>query len=71
MLREGVPNNHLEGSLVYMYFPPFSLDNKLFGITPNLFFWPVETLEFSELKTPLVYTFSLPRLVACLAAAHR
>ena len=41
MLREGVPNNHLEGSLVYMYFPSFSLENKLFGIHQTSFL-PVE-----------------------------
>ena len=32
MLRERVPHKHLEGSLVYMYVPSFSLENKLFGI---------------------------------------
>ena len=41
---------------MYMHFSFFSFENKLFGIhqTP---FLPVEALEFSELKTPLVYTF--------------
>ena len=37
-------------------FPSFSLENKLFGIHQTSFF-PVQALEFSELKTPLVYTF--------------
>ena len=55
MLRERVPNNHLEGSLVKMYFPSFSLENKLFGIHKP--FLPVEAREFSELKTPSVHTF--------------
>ena len=28
ILREGVPHKHLEASLVKMYFPSFSLENK-------------------------------------------
>ena len=36
-------------------FPAFSLENKLFGIHQTSFL-PVEALEFSELKIPLVYT---------------
>ena len=51
-----VPNNHLEGSSVYVSFPSFSLENKLFAIHQTSF-WPVEAFEFSELKTPLVHTF--------------
>ena len=39
-----------------MYFPSFPLENKLFGIHPTCFL-PVEALKFSELKTPLAYTF--------------
>ena len=31
ILREGVPHKHLEASLVYMHFPSFPLENKLFG----------------------------------------
>ena len=46
---------------MYMYFPPFSLENKLFGIHQTSFL-PVEALEFSELKTPLVYTFFPPKV---------
>ena len=38
----------------------FSLENKLFGIHQTSFL-PVEALEFSELKTPLVYTFFPPK----------
>ena len=37
MLREGVRNNRIEGSLMYMYFPSFSLENKLFGIHQTSF----------------------------------
>ena len=44
----------LFGVYVFSFFPH---ENKLFGIHQT-FFWPVETLEFSELRTPLVYTFS-------------
>ena len=65
MLREGVPHKHLEGSLVYMYFPSFSLENKPFGIHQTSFL-PVEALEFSELKTPLVYTFFPPNTAALI-----
>ena len=36
----------------------FSLENKLFGIHQEPFL-PVEAIELSELKTPLVYTFFL------------
>ena len=61
MLREGVPHKHLEGSSVYMYFPCSSLENKLFG-THQTSFLPVEALEFSELKAPLVHTFFPPML---------
>ena len=43
-----------------MYFPSFSLENKLFGIHQTSFL-PVEALEFSELKTSLVYTFFPPK----------
>ena len=41
---------------MYMYFPPFSLENKLLGIHQTSFL-PIEAREFSELKTPLVYIF--------------
>ena len=44
---------------MYMYFPSFSLENKLFGIYQNSVL-PVEELEFAELKTPLVKTFFPP-----------
>ena len=54
-----VPHRHLEGVLVYTYFPSFSLENKVFGIHQTSFL-PVVALEFSELKTPLVYTFFAP-----------
>ena len=37
ILSEGVPNNHLESSLVYMYAPSFSLENKLLVYTKPLF----------------------------------
>ena len=56
ILHEGVPRKHLEASLVYMYFHSFSPENKLFGIHQSSFLL-FEELEFSELKTPLVYTF--------------
>ena len=39
-----------------MYYPSFSLENKLLGIHQTSFL-PVEALEFSVLQTPLVYTF--------------
>ena len=42
-----------------MYFSSFSLENKLFGKHQTSLL-PVEALEFSELKTPLVYTFFPP-----------
>ena len=45
---------------MYMYFPAFSLETKLFGIHQTSFL-PVEALEFSELKTPLVYAFFPPK----------
>ena len=41
---------------VYMYFPSVSLEHKLFGIHQTSFLL-AEALEFSEPKTPLVYTF--------------
>ena len=44
---EGVPHKHLEGSLVYMYFPSLSLENKLFGIHQTSFL-PVEALSFQS-----------------------
>ena len=47
------PHKHLEGSLAYMYFHSFSLESKRFGIHQTSIL-PVEALEFSELKTPLV-----------------
>ena len=55
---------HLGGSLVHMHFSFFPLKNKLFDIhqTPLL---PVEALEFSDLKTPLVYTFFRRLFVTC------
>ena len=31
------PNNHLEGSLLYMYFLSFSVENKLFDIHQTSF----------------------------------
>ena len=37
MLCEEVPSEHLEGSLVYMPFSFFSLENKLFGIHQTSF----------------------------------
>ena len=49
-----------------MYFLPFSLENKLFGIHQTSFL-PAEALEFSELKTPLVYTF-FPSNIRCREA---
>ena len=54
------PQKHLEASLVYMYFPAFPLENKLYGIHQTSFL-PVKELDFSELKTPLVYTLFLPK----------
>ena len=39
-----VPHKHLEGSLVYMYFDSFSLENKLFAIHQTLFL-PVEVFR--------------------------
>ena len=45
---------------MYLYFTPFSLENKLFGMHQTSFL-PVEALEFSELTTPLVYTFFPPK----------
>ena len=59
MLCEEVPHTHTHththtpGRLFGVYFP---LENKLFGIHQASFL-PVEALKFSELKTPLVYTF--------------
>ena len=45
----------------------FSLENKLFGIHQTSCL-PVEALEFSELKTPLVYTFLPPSIALSLAS---
>ena len=58
ILREGVPHKHLEGSLVcvYVFSFFFSFENKL-SREHQTSFLPVEALEFSELKIPLVYTF--------------
>ena len=57
--RKGPPQTPRRLFLVYMYFPAFSLETKLFGIHQTSFL-PVEALEFSELKTPLVYAFFPP-----------
>ena len=46
---------------MYMYFLSFSHENKLFGIHLTSFL-SVGALEFSELKTPLVYTFFPPNI---------
>ena len=51
ILRERVPNNHLEGSLVYMYFPSF-------WYTPNLFLACWGTWVFRAENTSGVYFFS-------------
>ena len=56
IVRRGPPHTHLEGSLVYMFFPPPFSRKQTFWYTPNLFLL-VDSLGFSELKTPLVYTF--------------
>ena len=45
-----------------MFFPLFSLENQLFGIHQTSFS-PVGEVEFSELKTPLVYTFFPPIII--------
>ena len=61
ILREGVPHKHLEGSLCICIFLPFSFFfhwKPAFWYTQTSFL-PVDALEFSELKTPLVYTFSV------------
>ena len=50
-----IPRKHLEGSLVYMYFPFFPLKTSYLGIHQTSC-GPVEALAFLELKTPLVYT---------------
>ena len=56
---KGSPTNTLKPLWCICIFLLFSLANKLFGIHQTCFV-PVEALEFSELKTPLVYTlFSL------------
>ena len=46
---------------MYMYFPSFPLKTSFLVYTKTSFL-PVETLEFSERKTPLVYTFFPPIL---------
>ena len=45
---------------MYMLFSFFSLKTQLFGIYQTSFL-PVDALEFSELKTSLVYTFVTPK----------
>ena len=58
--RRGPPQTPSRLFGVYV-FSIFSLTNKLFGIHQTSFL-PVEALEFSELKTPLVYTFFPPNM---------
>ena len=53
---KGSPTNTLKPLWCTCIFLLFPL-KQAFWYTPNLFL-PVEELEFSELKTPLVYTFS-------------
>ena len=53
---KGSPTNTLKALWCICIFLSFSLENKLFGIHQTSFS-PVEALEFTELKTPLVYTF--------------
>ena len=58
-VRRGPPQTpwSLFGAHVVSFFLPWK---QAVWYTPNLF-WPVEELEFSELKTPLVYTFLPPK----------
>ena len=51
---KGSPTNALKALWCIFFF--FSLESKLFGFHQTSFL-PVEALEFSELKTPLGYTF--------------
>ena len=46
--------------MVYTFFPSFPLKNKQFGYPPKLFLGLLRDSVFSELRTPLVYTFLLP-----------
>ena len=62
MLRKGVPHKHLEGSLVYMYFPPFSLENKLLGIHQTSFLACWGTWVFRAENTFGVYFFPSDRI---------
>ena len=72
ILCEEVPHTHTHththtpGRLFGVYVSPlFSLENKffaqVFGIHQTSFL-PVEALELSELKAPLVYTFFPPKM---------
>ena len=51
---------------ISLAFPLTTSENKLFGIHQTSFL-PVEALEFSERKTPLVYTFLPPKKVTLWA----
>ena len=72
-VRRGPP--HTPGRLFSVYgFPPLfpwkQAFCQVFGIHQTSFL-PVEALEFSELKTPLVYTFFSPKVTARIERAAR
>ena len=56
---KGSPTTTLKALWCICIFPLFPLKTSFLVYTKPLF-WPVEALEFSELKTPLVYTFFPP-----------
>ena len=56
MLREELPRQHLEGSLVHMLFGSFPLGTSDLVYTKPPF-GPVEAHFLSELTMPLVYYF--------------
>ena len=57
--RRGPPQTprRLLGVCVFSFFFPLKTSSLVY--TKPLF-WPIEALEFAELKTPLVYTFVPP-----------
>ena len=55
---KGSPTNTLKALWCICIFPLIPLKTSVFGFHQTSFL-PVQALEFSELKTPLVYTFSL------------
>ena len=60
---KGSPTNTLAALWCICIFPTFPLKTSFLVYTKPRFF-PVEALEFLELKTPLVYTFFLRQVGA-------